>query len=55
MMILLGALAAVYGIVAATPLADILCCLTAHVVFTAYLRKLGFARHHIPGGAASPL
>ena len=55
MMILLGALAAVYGIVAATPLADILCCLTAHVVFTAYLRKLGFARHHIPGGAAPPL
>ena len=44
MMFLLGALAAVYGIVAATPLADILCCLTAHVIFTAYLRKLGYTR-----------
>ena len=43
MMFLLGALFPVCGIVAATPLADLLCCLTANAVFAAYVRRLGSA------------
>ena len=43
LMFLLGAAFAVYGIVAATPLADLICCLTANAVFAAYVRRLGCA------------
>ena len=55
LMFLLGSLIAVYGVVAATPLADLFCCLTAHVIFTAYLRKVDCTRPHISGDAESPL
>ena len=43
LMFVLGSAVAVYGIVAATPVADILCCFAANLVFIAYIRKLGCA------------
>ena len=43
LMFALGAVVPVYGIVSATPLADLVCCLAANVVFAAYVHRLGCA------------
>ena len=40
MMFMLLRLIPTYGIVWATPIADVLCCVTAVSLFTAYLRRL---------------
>jgi Na+-driven multidrug efflux pump len=40
MMFLLLRLIPVYGIVWATPIADVLCCITAVLLFTAFIRRL---------------
>lgn len=40
LMFLLNNLLPIYGIVFATPIADMLCCLTANLVFSAYKKKL---------------
>ena len=48
MMFLLVRLIPVYGIVWATPIADVLCCVAALMLFTAFLRRLeGYARLEI--------
>ena len=39
MMFLLNGLAAAYGIVMATPIADVLCCVAALILFIAFLKQ----------------
>lgn len=48
LMLLLNKLIPVFGIVTATPLADALCCLTANLMLSAYLKRLRRQTHGIP-------
>ena len=45
MMFLLSTLIPVYGIVAATPITDAVCCLTAYVIYLRYIRSVEEHRH----------
>ena len=55
LMFALGAVLPVYGIVSATPLADVVCCLTANIVFAAFIHRLGCAGPRLSRRSADSL
>lgn len=54
LMFLLGGLLPVYGSVAATPIADALCCLAAVILFRRFLKRMDARLTGEPGGAPAP-